>query len=982
MTIRIVHCSVLEYQALLHRPFRTARKTITGNVNYLTLIFAEKDGRQVIGIGESAPRGVQMTADPTVRVWDFMNEVADCLTGVTLDSRSAAACVTSIRTEFGAIEDIATRMGADVIDECPGGRPFRGSISGVETAVLDACAQLFDMTLGAFLGNQRTDISVTATTTSAGSDFASYRTQLASNGKRFPAWRIKGDARVEVNLDYLRNLTELNRRKFNMTKFMWIDINEALSEDEARDFLAQVIADHDAGLIEGKLVVEQPVKKADYKALPRLQAFADSQPREGLKIVVMADESLFGLNDWRKLEAEGGCGAINIKVPKAGGLLAALDIAQAATQFNPEIEVYLGGMLATSDIMSYSILNLARALPRFDYTTSGPNMNVMVNIASNRLLFKSGGTSELALPQTPGLGTALNYVLLAPNVLRSYPQNNALFSQKSTLTKEGLALHSYERPDTSGMAQKALDSYLLETAALARGLPVRRLSKLIFFCDPDKTEMYKLGFWWTGSSLSTKAYNMVCGQKQWTRNFLRASGIVVPQGRQFQASQHKDGLSYAKSLGWPVVVKPGDGSGGRAVTSNIQSEEAFTQALGALKPKESFIVEQHIPGEDYRVMVTADRVLSVLRRVPSHVIGDGLSSIADLVARANATREANPRYGASLIKLERATSQAQLSAQGLTNDSILPAGKRIELSTAANVSQGGEAIDVTAETHPSILEYALKIRQTLPELGHIGIDILMEDHTQAFEDQAVGICEVNAYGELAMHVFPSATSVSANEFAPGTALIDDVFTFNLRHYTQEDLPARDLITVQMRANGVNKPKAFQTWLAERIDALGVSASNISEERVGTGVQLSVTLTGWASHVASITSQAIGPAPGVVSEYVETTMCPAQIAAPKAMASGKKQPSGIHVLLSGKVQGVGYRAWLQKLARTYAVRGFVRNRSDGKVEAVLSATQEVLDIMQRQMRVGPDGTDVTQIDVKPYYQSPKANDFLRYKTVSV
>jgi acylphosphatase len=72
-------------------------------------------------------------------------------------------------------------------------------------------------------------------------------------------------------------------------------------------------------------------------------------------------------------------------------------------------------------------------------------------------------------------------------------------------------------------------------------------------------------------------------------------------------------------------------------------------------------------------------------------------------------------------------------------------------------------------------------------------------------------------------------------------------------------------------------------------------------------------------------------------------------------------SAKHLMISGRVQGVGYRDWMCTLARALRISGWVRNRSDGRVEAVLSGETAAVEELLRACRRGPRSAEVTAIE---------------------
>lgn len=71
---------------------------------------------------------------------------------------------------------------------------------------------------------------------------------------------------------------------------------------------------------------------------------------------------------------------------------------------------------------------------------------------------------------------------------------------------------------------------------------------------------------------------------------------------------------------------------------------------------------------------------------------------------------------------------------------------------------------------------------------------------------------------------------------------------------------------------------------------------------------------------------------------------------------------IHVIVTGRVQGVAYRAWTEAQARELGIMGWVRNRDDGSVEAVLAGPDPAVDEMLERMRRGPRAARIGDLQV--------------------
>jgi cyanophycin synthetase len=290
-------------------------------------------------------------------------------------------------------------------------------------------------------------------------------------------------------------------------------------------------------------------------------------------------------------------------------------------------------------------------------------------------------------------------------------------------------------------------------AARRRGIPVRRL---------NSGSLVQLGHGslqrriCTAETDATSAIaEMIAQDKQLTRALLQAVGVPVPEGR--PVSDAQDAWRAAEELGPPVVVKPQYGNHGRGVATNLSTRDQVVSAYAAAREEgSSIIVEHFIPGSDYRLLVIGDRLVAAALREPAHVIGDGRSTITELVAEVNRDPRRSDGHATvlSFITLD-AVGLAVLAEQGYTPDSVPRAGQRVLIRRNGNLSTGGTAEDVTDRVHPEVAARAVESARAVG-LDIAGVDVVAVDIGQPLESQRGAVVEVNAGPGLRMHLEPSA----------------------------------------------------------------------------------------------------------------------------------------------------------------------------------------------------------------------------------
>lgn len=298
-------------------------------------------------------------------------------------------------------------------------------------------------------------------------------------------------------------------------------------------------------------------------------------------------------------------------------------------------------------------------------------------------------------------------------------------------------------PSTSSLVMEA------ET----RGIPWIRLNKYSL-CQLGYGANQKRIQATVTSMTSSIGVEIAC-DKEDTKFLLEQYEVPVPRGAVIKT---EGGLEDAMhKLGFPLVIKPINGNHGRGITTNIQDKEtallAFSQAK---KVSNSVIVERFITGFDYRILVVNYKLVAAAKRTPAHVVGDGISTIQQLIDEVN--KDPRRGYGHEKILTQidvDAITQKILGEKGLTLESVLEKGQMLYVKDTANLSTGGTAEDVTDIVHPYNVFMAERIAKIVG-LDICGIDIMTTDITQPLPDTRGAVLEVNAAPGFRMHLAPTS----------------------------------------------------------------------------------------------------------------------------------------------------------------------------------------------------------------------------------
>lgn len=246
----------------------------------------------------------------------------------------------------------------------------------------------------------------------------------------------------------------------------------------------------------------------------------------------------------------------------------------------------------------------------------------------------------------------------------------------------------------------------------------------------------------------------IAGDKEDTKKLLAAAYIPVPGGEVIYKEEELNDV--IEDVRFPLVVKPIDGNHGRGITTNVKTLEEAVAAFHVAKEVSSgVIIEEFIEGMDYRFLMVNYKLVAVAKRTPAKVLGDGLSTIRQLIDQTNADPNRGEGHEKVLttIKIDEITHTI-LAKKNMTLETVLPMGEILFLKDTANISSGGTSRDVTDRVHPYNVFLAERVARIL-NLDICGMDVVAKDINVPLTREIGGIVEVNACPGLRMHLSPS-----------------------------------------------------------------------------------------------------------------------------------------------------------------------------------------------------------------------------------
>lgn len=305
-----------------------------------------------------------------------------------------------------------------------------------------------------------------------------------------------------------------------------------------------------------------------------------------------------------------------------------------------------------------------------------------------------------------------------------------------------------------GFEDLELSTQLLMRESIKRGINVEVIDRADNFISLKKDNHIEYVKQATKTSKDNYVTVLMMENKVVTKKILDKNNIKSPKGDEFFSLDEAIKKAH-KYVNKAIVVKPKSTNFGLGISIFKEGpkveeiEEAFKLAF---EHDNTVLVEEFIKGKEYRFLVIGDKVPGILHRVPANVVGDGKSSIRELVQEKNKSSLRGKGYKTPLEKINL-DNNAKLFLKHLGKDFDYVAEKDeiVYLRENSNISTGGDSIDYTDLIPEKFKDIAVESAKAVGA-NICGVDMMIEDYKD--EDSNYAIIELNFNPAIHIHSFP------------------------------------------------------------------------------------------------------------------------------------------------------------------------------------------------------------------------------------
>ena len=246
-------------------------------------------------------------------------------------------------------------------------------------------------------------------------------------------------------------------------------------------------------------------------------------------------------------------------------------------------------------------------------------------------------------------------------------------------------------------------------------------------------------------SFNSNESSRIAINKPLTNTILLDHNIPTPT-HHIITTENKNRFKHTKAY-FPCVLKPVDGEQGKDVYTHIDEQPQFDTILNQMfKTYDTIMLENLIQGNNYRIFIFNDTIIDVIERETPYVIGDGTSTLQELIRNKNNELLSIHRYPVRTIDV------SCLQRQGYTLSSIVGQNEKVFITNTINYHNGANPKRIPLHTvDPDNKEMFLKAHRLLG-LECSGIDYMSPDITLPYYKNKGHIIEINSKPDTEIHM--------------------------------------------------------------------------------------------------------------------------------------------------------------------------------------------------------------------------------------
>lgn len=236
----------------------------------------------------------------------------------------------------------------------------------------------------------------------------------------------------------------------------------------------------------------------------------------------------------------------------------------------------------------------------------------------------------------------------------------------------------------------------------------------------------------------------VMGNKKLTNTLMHECGFECIEHEAFSMNTFKKAVSFLERQQGPVVIKPMSGTGGgRGVTTGIYTYADLKRAARlAARFGHNVLVEKQVEGDSYRLLFLGGEFVDAVRRDPPVVVGDGKSTIRNLIKQENKARISAPPFRALSPLVIDTDCKNWISHQHISLSNVPTPGDVVQVKRAVNENDFSGNVNVRSRVNREIME---RCQELVKRLGiqFAGVDLICRDISGPYHPENCIIGEVN-----------------------------------------------------------------------------------------------------------------------------------------------------------------------------------------------------------------------------------------------